>query len=140
MINFHPKQGALLLCRFEPGFKAPEMTKTRVVVVMTPRLRRRDGLCTVIPLSTTPPHQAQDYHCEVEMTPELPAPWEGASKWAKADMLSTVGFERLSLIGLGRDHEGKRKYSQQRVSDKDFKQLQACMLHALNVGRLTPHL
>lgn len=140
MINFHPKQGALLLCRYEPGFAAPEMTKTRVVVVMTPRLRRRDGLCSVIPLSTTPPHQPQDYHCEVQMAPELPHPWGGASKWAKTDMIATVGFDRLMLIGMGRDHEGKRKYLNQTVSDIDFRQLQHCMLHALSLGRLTMHL
>ncbi len=139
-ITFHPKAGALLLCAYEPGFKEPEMVKRRPVIVVTPRLRRRDGLCTVVPLSTTEPHAVEAYHHALEFERALPPPWATKKCWVKADMLATVGFHRLHLIGIGRDHEGKRRYLNWCISEDDLKCIRACILHALNLGHLTEHL
>lgn len=130
-LAFHPKLGAVLVCRYEPGFKVPEMVKTRPVVVITPRLRHRHGLCTVVPLSTTPPTRAADYHCELDLGFQMPAPWRSDNVWAKADMLATVGFHRLDLIKLGRDRDGRRKYLQRSIPDEQLRRLQECVLRAL---------
>ena len=60
--------------------------------------------------------------------------------WVKADMISTVSFDRLNLIGIGRDHEGKRKYIQKIIDKSDLDGIHQCVLHALGLSSLTPHL
>ncbi|MBI3438557.1 MAG: type II toxin-antitoxin system PemK/MazF family toxin [Proteobacteria bacterium] len=136
-LKFHPNPGTILVCKYEPGFVEPEMVKTRPVIVITPRLRNRDGLCTVVPLSLTEPSPVQNYHCLVQLGVTLPHPWNGNEGWAKADMLATVGFHRLDLIRLGKDHEGKRKYLQRTIAADQLRLIQTCVLHALNLGHLT---
>lgn len=108
--------------------------------MVTPRLRRRDGLCTVVPLSTTEPQSIEAYHHAIEFERALPSPWSTKKCWVKADMLATVGFHRLDLIGVGRDHEGKRRYLNLCISDEDLKCIRACILHALNLSHLTHYL
>jgi mRNA interferase MazF len=139
-ITFHPTPGAVLVCNYQTGFIEPEMVKTRLCVVITPRLRRRDGLCTVVPLSTTAPDPVEDYHFEVEFARELPRPWEGDRKWAKCDMLSTVGYGRLSPIGIGRGPDGKRRYIYPHVLPGQLKAIRAGVLCALTLRELTQHL
>ena len=140
MLKFHPSAGAVLLCRYEPGFEPPEMVKTRPVVVITPRLRRRNGLCTVVPLSTTEPKPMEAYHHLLRFEPSLPKPWNSPVCWVKADMFATVGFHRLSLIGLGKTRDGRRRYLQTSVQIEDLAAIQRCVLHALDLSGLTKHL
>ncbi len=139
-ITFHPSPGAILVCNYQTGFVAPEMVKTRLCVVITPRLRRRTGLCTVVPLSTTAPVPPEDYHCEVHFPKSLPRPWEGTSKWVKCDMLATVSYDRLSPIGVGRDQNGKRKYIYPHVTADELKAIRKGVLCALMLRELTNHL
>ncbi|WP_432431527.1 type II toxin-antitoxin system PemK/MazF family toxin [Chelatococcus daeguensis] len=96
----------MLICDFDSGFREPEMVKRRPVVVISPRLKRRTGLVSVVPLSTTPPDPIEDYHCEVRMEPPLPTPFDSPTAWVKADMPYTVGFQRLELVRTGRDQYG----------------------------------
>ena len=137
---FHPKAGLIVVCNYETGFVKPEMVKTRTAVVITPRLRRRDGLCTVVPLSTTEPGNVEDYHYKLELDRELPKPWEGKVKWAKCDMFATVSFARLSPIKLGRGPDGQRKYLNTPIPDNDLLGIRRGVLHALSLGNLTDHL
>src|SRR5689334_4765961 len=109
-LHIHPRVGAVLVCDYEPGFRPPEMVKRRPVIVISPRLRERDGLCTVVPLSGTPPIRRYPFHCQIKFTPCLPYPYDDEMHWVKADMLATVGFHRLSPLRTGRDFEGKRQY------------------------------
>lgn len=139
-ITFHPEAGQIFVCNYETGFIEPEMVKTRLCVVITPRLRKRDKLCTVIPLSTTNPAEIFDYHYEVEFARELPKPWDGKTKWAKCDMFATVSYDRLNPIGIGRDHEGKRRYIYPRVTDDQLKEIRKSVLCALTFQQLTQHL
>ncbi len=118
-LTFHPRQGAILMCDYS-GFKVPEMVKTRPVAVISPRLRRRENLCTVVPLSTTAPDDPQQYHCELRLARPLPAPWDAPTQWVKSDMLATVGFHRLNLIQIGRDQYGKRRYLDLTIPTADF--------------------
>ena len=139
-ISFHPKPGAILICNYQTGFVEPEMVKTRLCVVITPRLRRREGLCTVVPLSMTAPPTVCDYHCEVEFERELPKPWAGKLRWAKCDMFSTVSHKRLSPIGVGRGPGGVRKYIYPEVTAEQLKTIRASVLCALTFQQLTQYL
>ena len=76
------------MCDFATGFKPPEMTKVRPVVVISRSPKREKGHCTVVPLSTVEPIPLERVHRE--MSPEsLPAGVRERT-WAKCDMLYTV--------------------------------------------------
>jgi uncharacterized protein YifN (PemK superfamily) len=139
-ITFHPTPGAILVCCYDPGFKEPEMVKTRLCVVITPRLRRREGLCTVVPLSTTEPQHVEDYHYRMELERSPPKPWEGTVKWAKCDMLATVAYHRLTPIGVGRSPDGTRKYIYPHATPEQIKEIRKSVLCALTLRELTQHL
>ncbi|MDG4574895.1 MAG: type II toxin-antitoxin system PemK/MazF family toxin [Defluviicoccus sp.] len=130
-LTFHPDPGTILVCNFNTGFIPPEMVKRRLVVVVSPRLRQRDNLCTIVPLSTTAPVSVQAYHCQVRIQPILPRPWHAEWVWIKADMLSTVSFQRLDLIRGDKDFQGKRRYMKPTLSGKDLHQIRDCVSVAL---------
>ena len=138
-IHFHPQPGAILICDFD-GMRDPEMIKRRPVVVIAPRLRNRGNLATVVPLSTTRPRDNYPYHHRLLLDPPLPHPYGETEAWAKADMVYTVGFYRLSVPSLGRDASGTRVYDQRFVSDKDLRSIRACVLHGLGLSELTEYL
>ena len=133
MLKFHPEPGTIIVCNFE-GFKEPEMVKARPVVVISPRLKRRHGLLTVVPLSTLEPVPFMDYHCRIELTQPLPAPFNRAVMWAKADMIYNVGFHRLDLLRTGRDSTGKRRHLTPRLSEETLAQIKKCVLIGLGFG------
>ena len=130
-LKFYPKTGTVLVCDYQPGFKQPEMTKRRPVVVVSPRFRGRGSLCTVVPLSTTPPVPVMPYHCEIEV--ELVHPYAANSSWVKADMLATVGFHRLHPMRTGKDQYGKRKYVYPNVGEDDLSRILECIRAALGM-------
>ena len=130
-LSFHPNPGTVLICDYETGFKAPEMVKRRPVIVVSPRLRQRDKLCTVVPLSTTVPDRLHDYHCQVNI--DLPEPYSSAIHWVKADMLATVAFHRLKPFHTGKDQEGKRKHLYPSISPEALMQIRECIKRALGM-------
>jgi len=136
-LQIHPQAGAVLVCDFEPGFRAPEMVKRRPVIVVSPRLRRRDGLCTVVPLSTTPPDEELAYHHRIEFTPPLPAPYDAPAHWVKADMIYTVGFHRLYPLRRGKTEIGRRQYDNRVIAAAELAAIRRCILHALGMQALT---
>lgn len=138
-IRFHPDPGSIVICDFH-GLTHPEIQKRRPVVVMCPRFRSRFNICTVIPFSTTPPNPAESYHVRLVMDPPLPEPYSSQFQWVKADMIYAVSFDRLFLFGAGKAQSGQRQYHSRRVSDEDFKAIQACMLNGLGLASLVPHL
>ena len=138
-LKFHPEPGTILICDFV-GMKEPEMVKTRPVVVVSPRLKHRNGLLTIVPLSTTPPPHICNYHCEITINPALPEPFDHVKVWVKCDMIYNVGFWRLELVRTSRDRTGKRKYIQQLIDREDLKKIRAAMLHGLALGELTKHM
>jgi len=60
-IKYHPEIGTIVICDFK-GFVKPEMIKRRPAVIISPRIRYRDKLCPIVPLSTTPPNPIMAYH------------------------------------------------------------------------------
>ena len=111
------------------GFRVPEMVKTRPCVVVSPRLRRRARLCTVVPLSTLAPTPPEEYHHEIKLERPLPAPFDAPAMWAKCDMLATVSFDRLDLIKVA-----KRRYIQPILPAPDMEAIRAAILHALGMA------
>ena len=109
-ISMAPKQGTLLTCDFDQGFRVPEMVKRRPVVVLAPAIAVRKGLATVVALSTTPPTPRMAYHCEITLPRPLPPPFDSPTMWVKGDMVVAVGFHRLDLVRIGKDKSGKRSY------------------------------
>jgi uncharacterized protein YifN (PemK superfamily) len=138
-IKYHPEPGAILVCDFA-GFKEPEMVKRRPVIVVSPRFRRRDNLCTIVPLSTTRPRTICDFHYQLTFDEPLPPPYSESKVWVKADMVCAVSFDRLSLPFSGKDASGKRIYDERFIDEADLKQIRTCILHSLGLGILTSHL
>ena len=132
-IQFDPPAGTVLLCDYSTGFRAPEMVKRRPVLVISPRLRHRRGLCTVVPLSTTPPNHPQAHHHRLRLPVSPPAPWDESEVWAKADMLATVSFERLDLFRTPRAPYGRRRDVMVRVAPGDLLAVRTCVAHALGL-------
>ncbi len=132
-IKYDVNQRTVLLCDYSKGgFKPPEMVKRRPVIAVSPRLRHRRGLLTVVPLSTTPPDHIAPHHCQIELPYSLPH-FPETKCWVKADMLATVGFERLDLFRTERDQTGKRKYLTPRISEEEFEKIRACLKVALGI-------
>lgn len=138
-IKFHPVQGAIVVCDFD-GFVPPEMVKRRPAIVVSPRLRKRGGLCTVVPLSTTPPDPICPYHFKLHVAPPLPSPYNADFHWVKADMVYTVAFSRLHFLFDGKDASGKRNYDVRVIDAADLLKIQTCILHGLGLPGLTSHL
>lgn len=132
-IQFPVAPGTIVLCDYQTGFREPEMVKRRPVVVISPRLPHRDRLCTVVPLSRTPPTHNVLYVCPITLATPLPEPFSETKLWAKADMLATVGFWRLDLLRTKRDQFGKRKYLQPKVTPDDMARIMAAVSHALGL-------
>ncbi|MBL9048767.1 MAG: type II toxin-antitoxin system PemK/MazF family toxin [Tabrizicola sp.] len=132
-LQFHPKQGAVVLVRFDAAFKEPEMVKPRPCVVVSPKMKARPGLCTVVPLSTTAPSQVMPFHAEIELGFDLPAPWTSRKCWVKGDMIYAIGLHRADLFRLGRGKDGRRVYLTETLDPANFAQVQACILAGLGL-------
>jgi len=131
-ILYHPKQGAIVICDFK-GFVPPEMVKRRPAVIVSPRMRKREGLCTIVPLSTTPPKDIEAYHYKLFIDPVLPEPYNAEFHWVKADMVYTISLDRLDLPFFGKD-QGKRMYDKRIISRDDLVNIQQCILAGLGIN------
>jgi uncharacterized protein YifN (PemK superfamily) len=139
-IQHHPGLGVIVVCNFDQGFRTPEMIKRRPTVIISPKISRRAGLCTVVPLSTTPPQPQMQYHCMLKIDPPLPPPWDVSDVWIKGDMVYSVGFHRLDLIRIGRDCSGKRVYRTEPLPQEDIQRIRACVLCSLGLAALKKYL
>jgi mRNA interferase MazF len=138
-IKEHPRIGTVLMCDFNGGFRAPEMVKRRPVVVLSPKMSARPGLCTVVARSTTPLYPVQAFHCQIDIEPPLPAPLLSKGIWVKGDMLYAVGFHRLDFIRTG-IAQGVRTYRYDPLSSEIIKKIRGCVLSGLGMSILTKHL
>jgi mRNA interferase MazF len=137
-LNYPVAPGTIVRCDYDlGGFQAPEMTKARPAIVISPRLPHRDGLCTVVPISASPPGRDVAYAVRLEFEPTLPEPYSYKVAWAKCDMLATVGFRRLDLFRTERDQDGKRKFLHPKLSATDLIRVRQGVLFALGMGNLT---
>ncbi len=130
-LSFHPKLGLVLVCDYTTGFILPKMVNRRPVVVISPRLRHRANLCTVVPLSTTTPERWQDYHCSITVEEPLPKPWDAEIVWVEADMIATMSFKRLELVRGPKDSWGNRIDVQRNIVVENLAKIRRCILSAL---------
>jgi mRNA interferase MazF len=136
-IEYHPKRGTIVCVNFGQGFRVPEMVKPRLCVVISPPIKARHGLCTVVPLSQTAPNQMQDYHYEIQIPFQMPPRWGNDSRWVKGDMVCAVGWHRVDLLRLGKDRNGKRTYQLNTLSSIHLQEISNCVLHGLGLPPLT---
>lgn len=134
-IKYPAASGTVLLCDYGlGGFREPEMVKRRPAVVLAGRLPHRDGLCTVVPFSTTAPSRDLPYVVRLELAAPLPAPFDAPVMWAKCDMIATVCFERLDLFRTPRDATGTRKYLTPKLTEADFDRVRMGTLHGIGLS------
>jgi mRNA interferase MazF len=138
LLHIHPAAGTVVICDFS-WFKAPEMIKRRPAVVISPRLRGRDNLCTVVPFSTTTPHKLMPYHYKLFTDPPLPDPYSSPYHWLKCDMVYTVSFDRMFMPFVDKADGGKRNYHTHAVSEHELKEIRKCVLNGLGMESLTSH-
>ena len=135
-----PPMGTILICDFDSDFKLPEMVKIRPVVVVSPKISNRHGLCTVVALSTTPPDPKMPFHAEISISPRMPAPWDAEKMWIKGDMIYAIGFHRLNFVRDGKDIHGKRKYRFSTLTEDQIKLVRTLVLRSIGLSTLTKHL
>uniref|UniRef100_UPI00403EF954 type II toxin-antitoxin system PemK/MazF family toxin n=1 Tax=Novosphingobium sp. ZN18A2 TaxID=3079861 RepID=UPI00403EF954 len=134
-MKYPVKPKTLVLCDYSRGgFQPPEMVKRRPAVVLMGALPGRPNLHTVVPLSGTESAATCRYQCKITLKQPLPEPFAETVWWVKADMIATVGLDRLDLFHTARDQYGKRKYfSNLRVSDEQFDLIKDAVRHALGL-------
>jgi mRNA interferase MazF len=136
-LSYHPIQKSIVVVNFDGGFNTPEMVKRRLAIVLSPAIRNRVGLCTVVPLSTTAPNPVMPYHYLLSAPFYLPSRWGSVDRWVKGDMVCAVSQQRLELLRLSKDVNGKRVYQVAQIPDADFVNIQKCVLHGLGMSQLT---
>jgi uncharacterized protein YifN (PemK superfamily) len=123
-LKFQPKPRTVVICDFA-GYVAPEMVKTRPVVIIA-RHKNNRKLVTIVPLSTTKPNHIADHHHELSINPLPDKPH--TSCWAKCDMVATVSLERLDRYQVGRN-----QFVTPEISAADFYAIRAGVASALNL-------
>ena len=127
------------MCDFDTGFKPPEMTKKRPVVVISPRRRRSmSKLCTVVPLSTAVPNRVEPFHHRMDPR-SVPTELGAHESWAKCDMLYTVSLmlytvslERLDRVPVNR--AGRRVFVAPQVLHEDLDAIRQGVMNAGSVS------
>lgn len=130
----HPVPGTILRVDLSEGFRPPEMVKRRPAIVLSPPIPGRSFLCTIVPLSTTEPRQAQPHHMRIALDPPLPHPYSSPVMWVKGDIVLTVAFHRLRLLFNGRD-QGQRVYDVRVLDPETFEQVRRCVRRGLGLER-----
>ncbi len=136
-LRYPPKLGQLLLCDFDKGgFMPPEMVKRRPAVVVSPRLRSRQLITTVVPLSTTPPDPPEPFVVELKFDEPLAKRFRATTMWAKCDMIAAVSLARLDMFLIGTDAKtGKKLYSDRTLTQEQFAAVRAGIIAAIGEMR-----
>lgn len=115
---------------------------SRPVLVVSPNLKGRTGLVTVVALSTVKPNPIMPFNYQIprQSMPQLGRFQENDS-WVKGDMFYSVGFHRLELIKLGKKDlmTGKRQYYTRRLGRTQMRAIYQCVLHGLGMGKVAQY-
>ena len=128
-LTFHPIPGVIVICDFSTGFRAPEMVKKRPVVIISPR-RRMGQLVTVVPLSSSEPKPVEPWHWPV---PDGIYPPARGPMWGKADIVQTVGLDRLDRI-MVRQRDGTRAYHVYQLTELQLSSLRFAVRAGLGLA------
>ena len=132
-LKYHPRAGEIFMCSYPRDMRVPEMVKTRPVIVISPRFRGRDGLITVVPMSSTTPRTIMPYHYQLTLSHALPAPFDTNPCWVICDHPMAVSWERIDLVKMGRDQYGKRKYYQHVIDSEALKDIRTCVTKSIGI-------
>ena len=119
------------MCDYSTGFREPEMTKRRLAITISPKLKRRDALVTVVPLSQTRPAPMEAWHVEIDR--DVHDPWGPGPRWAKCDMVATVGYSRLNLPHSKHPVTGSRLHHQIELGDDIVRILRRAAASAIGI-------
>lgn len=100
--------------------------------MLSPPIIGRSQLCTIVPLSTSPPRDIEAHHMEIELNPVLPAPYDSPRMWVKADIVLTVAFHRLRLLFSGWEG-GQRVYDVRVLAPEVLEQVRGCVRAGLGL-------
>lgn len=139
-VREHPSQGSIVTVDYTGGFREPEMVKLRLAIVLSPKMKSRPGLVTIVPLSLTPPEREMPYHARILIPFVLPRRWGSMERWIKGDMVNAVGLHRVDLLRLGKDTNGKRIYQLETLPPENMSVVRRCVLHGLGLSTLTKHI
>lgn len=134
-LQFPPYPGTILRCDFT-HFKAPEMTKIRPVVVLSPKMQNaaRRTTLLVIPLSTTEPSPVYNHHLKVCLPGAIIPADLVRECWVKGDMVYSLSLSRLGLYHFARDKKtGKRDYYTDRFSSSVLLDIRKTVMHAVGL-------
>ena len=128
------KAGNVFLLDFDQFDPEPyEMTKRRLVVVVSSRSLRRDKrLATIVPLSTSPPNDAHAKHNIPLSKDYYWSPRNGATLWAKCDMIRTVSIERLDHLTSFAKH-GQNRIPVPELKRDDLLRVRLGVAHAIDL-------
>jgi len=129
-----PRIGAVVQCDFDAmGLFEPEMIKKRDVVVVA-RNKHHSKLVTVVPLSSTPPLVAEDYHHKLAKNPR-PDEDPKLEIWAKCDHIFTLSIDRLNF--RYRKTKRGREWLYSHVSSNDVQKILAAVAASLNLHQVS---
>tara|TARA_Y100001933_G_scaffold152188_1_gene150684 strand:- start:680 stop:1009 length:330 start_codon:yes stop_codon:yes gene_type:complete len=104
---------------------APEIIKTRPVIVVSSKLPYRAGLATVVPISLTAPKHDVPYAVRLSRNYH-PGEDDTVPCWAKCDLLANVSLARLDRFKVDR-----RKHVAPKASEEDLRAVRAGVMAAL---------
>lgn len=131
-LSNHPLPGTILRVDLSQGFVPPEMVKRRPAIVLSPPIRGRQRLCTIVPLSTTAPSRIELHHLKLHLDPPLPAPYDNPEMWVKGDIVLTVAFHRLRLMFAGQE-QGQRIYDIRVLDSQTMNKVKQCVRAGLGL-------
>jgi mRNA interferase MazF len=131
-LKVHPTSGTIVRVDLNEGFREPEMRKRRPAIVLSPLLKGRNNLCTIVPLSTSLPKIVLPHHMEITLSPPLPHPYDKPTMWVKADIVLTVAFHRLQLLFKQGDN-GQREYDVRILDDAIMERVRGCVRAGIGV-------
>ncbi|MDR3449503.1 MAG: type II toxin-antitoxin system PemK/MazF family toxin [Alphaproteobacteria bacterium] len=132
-IQYPVAAGSILLCDYNTGFREPEMVKRRPVIVVCRHLPHRGSLCTVVPLSTTPPRIEVPYVHKIVLEKAISQAFAETEMWAKIDMMATVAFNRLDMFRTSRDQTGKRRYFVPKITAQELQAIRAGIAYVCGI-------
>lgn len=107
------------------------MIKKRLCVVVSPKLKRRDDLVSVVPLSESAPDPTEHWHHKIELVSKS---WGDGPRWAKCDMIATVGYARLSRPHYRHEVTGTRLYERLALTPDDISEVKTKVALALGIS------
>ena len=125
-LGFFPRAGQIFIGNFN-DLKAPEITKIRPVIVISPKLPYRSELATIVPISLTAPRHSLPfvYRLSKNYHPESP---DDLECWAKCDLVMNISLTRLSAFKTGR-----RQYAYPTLSPEDLAGVRRAVLAGLGL-------